>query len=323
MDFLSFLSSSQKTANIVFTDHCIRYLELKQTSPLLVSSMAERRLPDGVIKGGRIVDEETLLFILEECIDEWKIKRKPVRYVVPDPFVILRKVSIPSDIREDEVEGYLFLEIGSSIHLPFEDPVFDYSLLESDHEKQEVLLVASQEEIVDGYKRLLEEVKLKPVAADIAPLALYRAVLHEKEASPNEHTMLLHMDEQLLTISIFHKHEPIFTRPIPLEGPEKDDEVVESLPVDLLGDTLNEIEKVMNFYRYSLNKGEQSVSKTIVSGDHPRLIELRQQLQERISIPVELLSLRNVTTFNDEKIQAGYAIAFGLALKEVQLSETY
>ncbi|MGR3765214.1 type IV pilus biogenesis protein PilM [Rossellomorea sp. NS-SX7] len=323
MGFLSFLSSSHKTANIVFTDHCIRFLELKQSSPPLVASMDERKLPDGVIKGGRIVDEETLLYILEECIDEWKIKRKPVRFVVPDPFVVLRKVSIPSDIREDEMEGYLFLEIGSSIHLPFEDPVFDYSILGASGEKQEVLLVASQEEIVDSYKRLLEEVKLKPVAADIAPLALYRTVLHEGKALPHEHTMLLHMDELLLTVSIFHKHEPIFTRPIVLEA-EMEDRVPEGgLPVNMLQDALNEIEKVMNFYRYSLNKGEQSVGKAVVSGGHPRLQLLKEQLQERVSIPVELLQLKNVPTHHDELVPSGYAIALGLALKEVQLSETY
>ncbi|WP_175990872.1 type IV pilus biogenesis protein PilM [Bacillus sp. Marseille-Q1617] len=323
MGFLSFLSSSHKTANIVFTDHCIRFLELKQTSPPLVASMDERALPDGVIKGGRIVDEETLLFILEECIDEWKIKRRSVRFVVPDPFVVLRKVSIPSDIREDEMEGYLFLEIGSSIHLPFEDPVFDYSILGKSGEKQEVLLVASQEEIVDSYKDLLEEVKVKPVAADIAPLALYRSVLHEGKASPHEHTMLLHMDEQLLTVSIFHKHEPIFTRPIVLESELEDRAPEDGIPVNMLQDEINEIEKVMNFYRYSLNKGEQSVEKTVVSGGHPRLQLLKEQLQERIPIPVELLQLKNVPTLEDEQVPSGYAIALGLALKEVQLSETY
>jgi type IV pilus assembly protein PilM len=323
MGFLSFLSSSSKTANIVFTDHCIRFLELKQSSAILVSSMDERLLPDGVIKGGRIIDRETLLFILEECIDDWKIKRKSVRFVVPDPFVVLRKVSIPTDIRADEMEGYLFLEIGSSIHLPFEDPVFDYSLLERSGENQEILLVASQEEIVGSYKELLEEVKLKPAAADIAPLALYRSILHEGKVLPNEHTMLLHMDEQLLTISIFHKHEPIFTRPIVLEAEMADKAPEQVYPVTILRDALNEIEKVMNFYRYSLNKGEQSVEKAVVSGDHPRLNELKEQLQERGSIPVEFLQLKNAVTLNDERVLPGFAIALGLALKEVQHSETY
>jgi type IV pilus assembly protein PilM len=322
MGFLSFLSNSSKTANIVFTDQCIRFLEMKQSSSMMVAAMGERLLPDGVIKGGRIVDRETLLFIMEECIDEWKIKRKSCRFVVPDPFVVLRKVSIPSDIREDEMEGYLFLEIGSSIHLPFEDPVFDYSLLERSGENQEVLLVASQEEIVESYKVLLEEVKLKPAAADIAPLALYRSILHDGKALPTEHTMLLHMDEQLLTISIFHKHEPIFTRPIVLEA-EMTDKAPELYPVPILQDALNEIEKVMNFYHYSLNKGEQSVEKAVVSGDHPRLNELKEQLQERGSVPVEFLQLKNAVTLNDERVPPGFAIALGLALKEVQHSETY
>ncbi|MCA1056321.1 pilus assembly protein PilM [Rossellomorea aquimaris] len=323
MGFLSFLSQSHKTANIIFTDHCIRFLELKSPSPLIVSSFDERSLPEGVIRGGKIIDRETLLFILEECIEDWKIRRRPVRFVVPDPFVVVRKISIPSDIREDELEGYLFLEIGSSIHLPFEDPVFDYSPLDTRGEKREVLLVASQEEIVESYKGLLEDAKLKPVAADIAPLALYRTVLNEGKVSVNQHTMLLHMDELLLTVSIFHQHEPIFTRPIVLEAEMEDRATQGGYEVNMLQDTLKEIEKVMNFYRYSLNKGEQSVEKVVVSGGHPRVQQLKKELQERVAIPVENLQMNNVTTLQDEKVPSGYIIALGLALKEVQLSETY
>ncbi len=323
MGFLSFLSSSQKTANIVFTDNSIRFLELKHISPLQVQSIGERLLPDGVIKGGKIIDEETLSIILEECVDEWKIKRKAVRFVVPDPFVVLRKVSIPLDLKEDEIEGYLFLEIGTSIHLPFEDPVFDYALLGKTEDKREVLLIASHQEIVDSYKSLLEAAKLKPIVADISPLALYRLSVEKNLVSAYEHTMFLHFDDRLLTISIFHQHEPIFTRPIVLEEENKEILNEPILRWRNLEDAFKEIEKVMNFYRYSLNKGEYSVGKALISGDHARVHEIVDHLNERLNIQIDSIQLKGISTPQDEAVSNRFSIALGLSLKEVQYSESY
>src|SRR4051794_24272580 len=121
----SLFSSKNRIVNLVLNDHSIRYLELKQTNSLTAHKWSERFLPPGIISNGKITDIDSLTNILEECIDEWKIQRRQVRFIVPDPVVIIRKVTVPADIRDDEMKGYLYLEIGSSIHLPFEEPVFD------------------------------------------------------------------------------------------------------------------------------------------------------------------------------------------------------
>ena len=36
---------------------------------------------------------------------------------------------IPAEVMDDEINGYLYLELGKSLHLPFEDPVFDTAVL--------------------------------------------------------------------------------------------------------------------------------------------------------------------------------------------------
>ncbi|MGM0830462.1 MAG: type IV pilus biogenesis protein PilM [Bacillota bacterium] len=323
MGFLSFLSSSKKTSNIVFTDNSIRFLELKQTSPPLVQAIGERSLPDGIIKGGRILDEQTLSIILEECVEEWGIRGRSVRFVVPDQFVVLRTVKIPLDLKQDEIEGYLFLEIGTSIHLPFEDPVFDYALLDEVAQERDVLLIASHQEVVDSYKDVLEVAKLKPVVADISPLALYRLSVEQGIVSPQQHTMFLHFDERLLTISIFREHKPIFTRPIVVEQENKNVLIEDHLAWRNVEDAFSEIEKVMNFYQYSLHKGEFSVEKALISGDHPNIREIEMYLKERLIIPVGFQNLSGIHTTDDERVSNQYAIALGLALKEVQYIESH
>ncbi|MGP7816825.1 hypothetical protein [Niallia sp. 01092] len=52
------------------------------------------------------------------------------------------------------------MEFGTSIHVPFEDPVFDYYLLqEREHNKQQILLFAAPEHAVSSYTDLVEEAK--------------------------------------------------------------------------------------------------------------------------------------------------------------------
>src|SRR5881392_2762970 len=126
----SLFSLRNRIVNLVINDHSIRFVELKQANPPTAQRWSERLLPPGIINDGKIIDAESLANIVEECIDEWKIQRRSVRFIVPDSLVIIRKVSIPAEVQDDEIHGYLYLEMGSSIHLPFEDPVFDFFTLD-------------------------------------------------------------------------------------------------------------------------------------------------------------------------------------------------
>jgi type IV pilus assembly protein PilM len=120
---------NKKRNNLIIQDHVIRYLDMRQPELLEVKSSGERYLPEGIIQDGIITDGETLLKILEECIEEWGIKGREVHFLIPDSKLVIRKHHIPSVYKVEEIKRYLYLELGSTVHLPFEDPVFDYVLL--------------------------------------------------------------------------------------------------------------------------------------------------------------------------------------------------
>ena len=171
---MAFSLLKNRIVNIIITDCCIRFLELKQAKPPVAAKWGERLLPNGLISNGKIQDYETLAMILEECVDEWKIRNRKVRFLIPESLVIIRKVMIPAEIQDDEMKGYLYLELGTSIHLPFEEPVFDTVVLSEENDKKEILLFAAPEEEVMEYSQLFSDVKLQPIEAEISPLALYR-----------------------------------------------------------------------------------------------------------------------------------------------------
>ncbi|KUP05874.1 hypothetical protein Q73_10280 [Bacillus coahuilensis m2-6] len=317
MDFTLF-KQTNRIANLVFTDEAIRLAEVKQGNPFQVVNLEEKLLPAGVISDGKIQDRETLEMILEEIIALWGLKKRKVRFVAPDMYIVIRKMLIPSDIAEDEVRNYLFLEIGNSIHLPFEDPLFDYLLLEEKEGKQEILLFASPEEVVLSYQEILEDVKLQPIAADISPLCLYRFYHGMQMTNGQNHEMILHFDKKLLTLTIFNHHRPIFLRPLSLQGEngvivtEQEESVLFSLE-----DTFKEVEKVMNFYRYTLNKDEASVNKVFVIGDHPHLSEIFDHLNDRFDVRVESMPIIESYNKDDALLDPKFVVAIGLGLKEV------
>jgi type IV pilus assembly protein PilM len=327
---INFTFGRNKTINITIKDHAIRFVELKQTQPAVVQRMGERYLPAGLIKEGKIMEYETLSTILEQCISDWKIAKRHVRFLVPDSFVVIRMVSLPIDLKEDEIKGYLYMEIGTSIHLPFEDPVFDYTLMDSDTNNRQILLFAAPEDIVREYMGLFDEVKLKAVAADISSLALYRYYNQLESDSENQNLLVIQFDLLEVNVSIFEKNIPVFTRHISMEvnrenwthsltnessftlnfTGDKDEAFIS------IKDAYTQIEKVINFYQYSLNQGKQQVEKILLDGDHPWLDEIYSQLESRFGIPILMIESEN----QDKKVEPippQFHLNVGLGLKEV------
>ncbi|WP_251549387.1 type IV pilus biogenesis protein PilM [Neobacillus muris] len=328
MEF-SLFSPKKRIANLVLNDHSIRFVELKQTNPITVHKWSERFLPPRIISKGKITDFETLANILEECIEEWKIQKQPVRFTVPDPLVIIRKVSVPAEIQEDEIKGYLYVELGSTIHLPFEEPVFDFYPLTKNDKNQEILLFAAPEAEVQQYADLLSNIKLKPIAADISPLALYRLYHHLNLSQKNQILFTLHLELTGVNLCIFDGSIPLVMRyfSLPFNVMQWEIERATSGEVEykFIGneeeltlqreEVIKEINMLLDFYRYSLNNAHQEVSKFMVSGDHPMLKQLVEEMKERFENPVQQFSANNEIQSMNGAVPVHLLLALGLGLK--------
>ncbi|RFB17686.1 pilus assembly protein PilM [Bacillus sp. HNG] len=319
------LFSPSKIANIIIKDHVIRYVGVKRSNPITVQKFREKYLPPGIIQDGRILERDTLHLILEECVTEWGIKNAQVQFVIPDPFVVIRKISIPNEVKDDEILGYIYLEMGTTIHLPFDEPVLDFKVLSEDEKVKEVLIFAAPEEVALEYSSILEDASLKPIAADITPLCLYRLFHFCQKTNEEEHFLLLQFDLQSANLSIFHQDLPLFMRHLNLDTSIEDWDIKENsshtlanikwnshrskLEV-LIDEITKEIEHVMNFYSFNMTQGKERITKILVSGDHPNLPDISSTLIERYEIPIH-----KIDTF--DKLPRQYFLPLGLALKEV------
>lgn len=322
--------NSQKRVSLTIEDHVIRYIVSSNGSKGLVyHSYGERYLPAGLITEGKIVERETLSMILEECISDWKLRGKRALFTVPDPFVVVRRVEVDGHVPDYEVKGHLYLELGETLHLPFDEPIFDTSIIGQTDEKKDVLLVGAPENLVNDYKELLQEVKLKPIAADLTALSFYRFLYHVDLVNRDDHLLTLQLTVDSMNITIFHKHVPIFTRHVRLNldggiwdinrDIELGDQLYwngeeESVQTQLT-DALSELDRVMSFYRFSLTKGKDQVTKLSITGDHPHLDRFIQSCKNTFNLGIHNLHNVELIAKNGQAIPTRYHELIGLSLK--------
>ncbi|TAA69175.1 type IV pilus biogenesis protein PilM [Planococcus salinarum] len=310
---LSFLSRKTRVATITIEEDAIRHVDLKSVDPLQLSLAEEFPLPAGVIEDGKIKDFEALGSVLDKAVNQWGLSKKSVRFLAPDEFVIIRKVPYPEDVAADELKGHFFIEIGSTLYLPFEDPVFDVVPYHPESDNPEAIIIASKESVVQDFERAFTNSKLVPVVADITPLALYRLAYLQHAISEEDHIMVLDLHGSKMTVSIFHEHFPLFMRPVDLSE-------YTSLADDssaLMDVIINETEKLANFYRYNMNEGEQGITQIICNGEFEEWYAFQARFEGRFSIPVSSIVPKPITTEHGGIVSGRFNRAIGLALKEV------
>ncbi|UCZ52095.1 pilus assembly protein PilM [Bacillus shivajii] len=314
---------------LMIQDHVIRCVRAKRPQLDAITEFYERYLPPGIIENGNIKELETFMTILEECVDDWKLKRQNVFFTIPDSAVVLRRHQIPDTVKEDELKGHLYFELGEKLHLPFENPLMDLYDLGVQGKMREVLIFASPEETVLQFSQLLEEVKLKPLVADLAPLSYFRLYFEEDLVERDEHMMLIQCYPTQVNVTIFHEDAPLIMRSLTWEHVNdswqlSEEEGKTSYIWD--GDEdevfvawqnmMNDIEKLANFYRFSYQKGEVGVNKVTLTGDHPFLSTFEQEMEERLDLPVKVIENPQWVTTEQEQIPLRFYEGAGLVLKK-------
>ncbi|MCD8509096.1 MAG: hypothetical protein LRY73_03895 [Bacillus sp. (in: Bacteria)] len=194
--------------------------------------------------------------------------------------------------------------------------------MEENDAQREILFFATPASIMKDYNDLFEELNLTPIVADVSSLSFYRLFYELTEAGEDQHFLFVEWDLSSLNLCIFHRDKPVFMRHISQKFTYDDwtmeheggithlhcnnDEKVEKE----INEQLQEVERVMNFYKYTFNKGEDEITNIILAGDHPKLQYIRNSLDE---IDGTVKSLDEM----DLGIHYHYILPLSLCLKEV------
>jgi len=320
MDLLFQLNRKKRLANLEIKDHVIRFTEMKNSMPPKPEKYGEIVVPEGVLKNGEIQDQIIFQLLMEEAVQEWGIKRRAMQFLVPDQLIVVRKLQVPAYLPYEEIKGFLYIELGNTIHLPFEDPILDFTVLRTAEEFHEVLLFAAPMNVMNEYKDIFESCSLHPLAADISSLSLFRLYQLMDNVDMEENIMILKLDQFGANIGIYQNGLPLFIQNETLSHYEEADHL-QTIELNQLVEPLDEliesIGRVIHFYKYNMMGGNVDLHKIILTGDHS-LIELAQKkLESQYTYEVVVMDYGIEKGNEDEKIPMKYYACIGLGLKEV------
>lgn len=297
------------------------------TSNVSEGEVFESSIPPRIIDGDVIKDEMALFELLKELIQKWGIKKADVRFFVPDSSIMMKTFEHPGDMESSRLKGYVEMELGRTIHLPFTQPLID--VYDDTPNDGEATLFAAPSEEVTKMAGILDDLSLHPTHADIKALSTIRFLDKSKSFVTGKIYLITDWSINGINISIytpgkleFLRYQSIETSILDWKPSEQTEQNLEFyFEGDLeeyraqLIDQIAEIDRILNFYRFSLYKGEKEVNEIIILGDSPEMDYIVSQMRVNYDTPIRFVDDSNVQAIYPN-LKAKYISLIGLVHKE-------
>lgn len=350
---------------IEITDTHIKLCELSSKSKknISVKHAASVELAPGTMNDGRVQNEGQLVLAFRKVLDEYDWSTRHVHFAIPSQSVMVRFLKMPN-VSHKALTKLVDFEIKNNIHLPFDDPIYDFVKMETqdapEPKKQtqsavfqaqweaaaaresteepvstntcDVMLTAASKELLQQYIGIFKEMDLKLASIEIKSFSLNRLQQRCLQLPPEDLILLADVNGTNCDLTIVRKGVIQITRNVSvsfLEQPMHQIDTLDRMFADFtpqkanydgsFNDLAGELERLINFYRYTLNNREADFRHLLVTGDIPMLDELMQYLNVRMNMNVSQLNwngLQISDSMNDWNL-SNYAVPLGLCLRGI------
>ncbi|NQX47225.1 pilus assembly protein PilM [Paenibacillus tritici] len=313
----------------------IRYISFKNKKSWEVRKKRYLPLRPGLIVENQVADVEALLVTVKQWVKAEGLRGNRVSLSIPPAQIIIRKMSIPST-NPKQVEQLVKLEVETGLHLPFENPVYDYVVTSMDEDSSHLLVFAAPRKPIQDYIDVLEGAGLRVSSVEIAATALARSLAIGQNAGFEE-TMLINIEQNILDVYMFRSGNPVFIRTINQmdlnSGVQpaiqasmdyiREAAAASSFTSSLLapGQMLEitaEISRMLNFYQYSLHDGSTRVRNVLIAGPQHIRNQLYEELQQSLTdLEVSTTGLEDLAGGGASDLELNdYRVAAGAALQD-------
>jgi len=321
-----FRRKKNRVVSLEMNDYYIRAL-IYTDDDLATGVIKEYPLESGLVVDEIVIDEIAFFDVLKKMAKEWGISRYDLRFFVPDHGAMMRTFEHPKELSSDEIKGYVEMELGRTIHLPFENPLLDvYDHVEGDGE---AVIYASSSDEVTKLIELYQDVHLQPTQLDIRSLSNIRFLDEVSYFTPGDTYLIADWSINAVTISIYSDGNVEFLRYQPADtptrnwvySPDSPDNYIYTYSGNLtdyhssLAEQVFEIGRILNFYSFSLHKGEKSVDHIIMLGDNPEMSYIAEQMRSSVEAPVDIIDDAFMKKYYTQ-FKPKHSALIGLSLKE-------
>jgi len=329
------LGLGHKAAGLSIEESGIRYISLRKNKAWETRKKRFIPLRPGMIIENQVADGEALLGVVRAWVKKEGLRGTRIAVTIPPSQIIIRKMTIPTT-NEKQLEQLVKLEVETGLHLPFDNPVYDYVITGTEENESQLLVFAAPRKPIQEYVDILEKAGLRVSSVETSATALARSLSLGLGLSFTE-TMLIHLEHSMMDIYMFRNGNPVFIRTLSLYDLHQEKPAYSVLPRDAkyaaeaaatiaapeeqlspeqIVEITAEISRMLNFYQYSLHDGTIRISNVLITGSE----ELRKQLDMVLK---QSLSEVEVTPINLDQLGKGarmdpvlnsYRVSAGAAL---------
>ncbi|MCA9484255.1 MAG: type IV pilus assembly protein PilM [Nitrospina sp.] len=289
--------------------------------------------PDA-ITDGIVRDEEQVADALTRLIRAEKVETRYAVASLSGESVIIKKIQMPL-MPDDELTESITQEAEQYIPFDIDDVRLDYQKLgmsggggefeDLEEDKQDILLVAVQNDLIDNRADVLQAAGLKPVIIDLDVFAMSNALAVQRDLETMGGVAVVDLGNAFTHVNLLLDGVSFFTRDIPTGGrvltnqlgkefrleyneteglkqgiiPESvDRQAVIDMIVDSFDPIIDELQKSFELFSSTSNS---TVEQVFVCGGGALIPGVDNLLSDRLAVPVEIFNPLETIKINPRK----------------------
>lgn len=233
------------TLGIDIGSNLIKVVEAKPGKDgIQITALGTAPTPPGTLENDTIIDPQRLGQAIRELLKDIRATtNKSVSSVSGQSSVIVRIIELPKMTKE-ELDKTMQWEVERHVPFSANEVVMDFLQIErpkpiTTDENMEVLLAVAQQDVITNHVQTLFAAGLDPVAIEVEPVAISRALLDTSNGDANDSVVILNIGATGTEIGIYQHGLLAFPRTVPLAG-----DAISRAISDTLGISLEEAERV-------------------------------------------------------------------------------
>lgn len=276
-------------------------------------------LPRGAVVDGNIDKIDVVAEAVRRAWRKSGAKIKNVAMALPASAVITKRIALPANLREEELEMQVESEANQYIPFALDEVSLDFQVLgaiPNSPDDVEVLIAASRKEKVEDRVAVAQAAGLKPVIVDVESYAARAAIERLIEQLPNGGDGLViavfYIGANSTSVTVMHDGEAIYEREQPFGGQQLTNDIARTygipaeeaetkkrageLPADFETTVLKpfidtaviEVTRALQFFFTSTPYTR--VDQIMLAGGSAVLPGLPEALMERTQVPTSVVS---------------------------------
>lgn len=211
----------------------VKLLELSRTGDhYRVEHYAVEPLPQNAVVENAITDVDAVAKAVDRVIKRAGTKSRHVALAISASHVITKTITVPSGMKEQELENQIQLEADHYIPYPLDEVNLDFQVIgpsEQNANEDAVILAACRKEVVDDYIAVVERPGLVPAVIDVDSFAMEAAqgmIAAQKPGAGMEKVVaVLDFGASTTHLHIMHNNRSVYAREHPFGGRQLTEEI--------------------------------------------------------------------------------------------------